>query len=247
MCPFSLHKKNYVFLYRPPRQGCFSLSKTRTMHFSIIFLIECPFSLHDQNYVFLYRPLRQGFFLLSLQELCIPLSSSWSCVLFLCMTKLTYFSFLFHSNLTVTGIFLFVVFLMCPLVIYFVQTLTSDIQNYAQILVNKTKDLHREMRKTDSLLYQVVPASIADKLKKNEIIDAEYFKSTTIMFSEIVGFTQVSVLHSPLEIVEMLNILYSKFDDQVSKYNVYKVETINDAYMIASGVYVDDSVRCVCR
>ncbi|XP_041377373.1 guanylate cyclase 32E-like [Gigantopelta aegis] len=141
-------------------------------------------------------------------------------------------------NLTISGILLFVVFLMCPLVVYFVQALTSDIQMYAQTLVNKTKELHREMRKTNSLLYQMVPRVIADKLKNNESIDAEYFKSTTIMSSEIVGFTDVTIQYTPREIVELLNILYTAFDEQMVKYDVYRVETITDAYTIVSGLPV---------
>lgn len=138
-------------------------------------------------------------------------------------------------DLAVSAIFLVVVILMCPLIIFVTENLTSVIQKYALTLVDKTKELSLEKKVTDSLLYQMVPKQVADKLKKSVHIDAEYFKSVTIFFSDICGFATISTTSSPMDIVQLLNTIYVTIDDLLDDYDVYKVETINDCYMVASG------------
>ena len=104
------------------------------------------------------------------------------------------------------------------------------------MLVDKTKELSKEKRRTDSLLYQMVPRQVAEMLKTHKGVESEYFKSVTILFSDICGFSQITLTLEPMNIVKLLNALYEAIDELLEAQNVYKVETINDSYMVASGL-----------
>ncbi|XP_064606184.1 guanylate cyclase soluble subunit beta-2-like [Liolophura sinensis] len=98
-----------------------------------------------------------------------------------------------------------------------------------------SRALEAEKQKTDMLLYQMLPVKAADQLREGKPVEAEKFEDVTILFSDIVTFTNIAAACAPLQIVSMLNSLYHRFDSLTNTHDVYKVETIGDAYMVVSG------------
>ncbi|XP_045167195.2 uncharacterized protein LOC123530485 [Mercenaria mercenaria] len=147
------------------------------------------------------------------------------------------------QNTVIFSIIASVVICSCPLIMYFTESLTSTMQNYSRVLMKASDDLNKEKSKTDSLLYQILPKPVAERLKRKRKIDSEFFKSATIMFTSVVDFTQLSIEYSALELADLLNNLYTYIDEKIERYDVYKVETINDTYMVVSGVPVRNGDR----
>ncbi|CAI9725727.1 atrial natriuretic peptide receptor 1-like [Octopus vulgaris] len=120
------------------------------------------------------------------------------------------------------------------------ETLLGRMEMYAsnlQSLVDeRTVQLETERKKLETLLHQILPSSIANQLKLGKPVEPESFDCVSVFFSDIVGYTDLSFSSTPLEITTLLNDLYSAFDSVLENFDVYKVETIGDAYMVASGL-----------
>jgi adenylate cyclase len=91
-------------------------------------------------------------------------------------------------------------------------------------------------RRADMLLLNVLPQSIAERLKERSETIADRHSDVTVLFADIVGFTNMSSGADPEEVVGMLNELFSELDDLAAKHGLEKIKTIGDAYMVAGGI-----------
>ncbi|CAD6191824.1 unnamed protein product [Caenorhabditis auriculariae] len=103
-------------------------------------------------------------------------------------------------------------------------------------IAERNEELAKEKEKSDMLLQMMLPDVVAESLKRGERVTAEQFNSVTVFFSDCPGFADLSATSEPIEIVVFLNDLYTCFDNILTNFDVYKVETIADAYMVASGL-----------
>lgn len=103
--------------------------------------------------------------------------------------------------------------------------------------VNAAEDaFEREQLKAENLLHNILPNTIAEKLKAGNQNIADGFENVTVLFLDIVGFTPLSAQKTPGELVEILNKIFSQFDDLCGEYQLEKIKTIGDSYMVASGI-----------
>nr|XP_033806260.1 guanylate cyclase soluble subunit alpha-2 [Geotrypetes seraphini] len=97
--------------------------------------------------------------------------------------------------------------------------------------------LEEEKKTTVDLLYSIFPGDVAQQLWEGKSVQARKFDDVTMLFSDIVGFTAVCAQCTPMQVISMLNELYTRFDYQCGILDVYKVETIGDAYCVAAGLH----------
>jgi len=110
-----------------------------------------------------------------------------------------------------------------------------------KLVVSKqaSKEAREAAGRTEDLLFEVFPKHIAQALRDGKKVDPESRDVVTIFFSDIVGFTNISSTLSPLKVSQMLDRLYSNFDDLSRKHDIFKVETIGDAYMAVTNLVKD--------
>lgn len=96
--------------------------------------------------------------------------------------------------------------------------------------------LRHQREQSERLLLNILPSPIADRLKEQPGTIADNLAEVTVMFADIVGFTELSAKSSPTEMVELLNVIFSEFDQLADLHKLEKIKTIGDAYMVVGGL-----------
>jgi class 3 adenylate cyclase len=117
------------------------------------------------------------------------------------------------------------------------QTVTA-LQKTQAALEASEAALQESQEQTERLLLNILPLSIAERLKQDTSAIAEHFDDVTILFADIVGFTPLSTRIKPAELVNLLNEIFSNFDELTEKHGLEKIKTIGDAYMVVGGLPV---------
>jgi adenylate cyclase len=110
--------------------------------------------------------------------------------------------------------------------------------------VLQTRQLEEQTAHSEKLLNNILPVLIVDRLKKGESSIAETFPEVTVLFADIVGFTQLSMQLGPRQIVGILNDVFGRFDELAIQFNLEKIKTIGDCYMVVGGVPDRSPTHC---
>ncbi len=127
------------------------------------------------------------------------------------------------SILSATNLICFAGFVVCMMLFFVLK------QDFLLKLVREEK------ARSEALLLNILPKEIADRLKGEQRLIADGYSNVSILFADIVGFTQLSATMQPIQLVALLNEVFSYFDSLVEEYDLEKIKTIGDCYMVASG------------
>uniref|UniRef100_A0A667XKQ5 Guanylate cyclase n=1 Tax=Myripristis murdjan TaxID=586833 RepID=A0A667XKQ5_9TELE len=109
-------------------------------------------------------------------------------------------------------------------------------KNLEHLVEERTALYKAERDRADCLNVMLLPGPVVKSLKETGVVEPELYEEVTVYFSDIVGFTTLCQYSTPMQVVDMLNDIYKSFDSVLDHHDVYKVETIGDAYMVASGL-----------
>lgn len=135
-------------------------------------------------------------------------------------------------------LYIFWICFICNLSVYLYERVQRAEFNARQELELAYVELKAEQERSERLLLNVLPESIAIRLKQDHQTIAESFTDVTVLFADIVGFTELSSQISPPELVEFLNQIFSAFDHLAEDHGLEKIKTIGDAYMVVAGLPV---------
>ncbi|MCV0402557.1 MAG: hypothetical protein K5924_02475 [Chloroflexi bacterium] len=110
--------------------------------------------------------------------------------------------------------------------------------------ITATRQLEQAHAENERLLLNILPASIAERLRHGEMLIADRVDEMTVLFADIVAFSQLSMKLGPAELVQMLNGIFSTFDDLTEEHGLEKIKTIGDAYMVVGGLAPNPENHC---
>lgn len=125
---------------------------------------------------------------------------------------------------------------MSSIIYFLVRYFVVEMDKIRTQLDQQHQLLVEEQKKSERVLFNVLPSSIARRLKDSEGLIADGYADVTVMFADLVNFTQLTESLSPEQMVSLLNTIFSGFDELCEKHGVEKIKTIGDAYMVVGGL-----------
>ncbi|MDX2359520.1 MAG: adenylate/guanylate cyclase domain-containing protein [Crocinitomicaceae bacterium] len=124
-----------------------------------------------------------------------------------------------------------------------IESQKKKIEEERNKVIRQQELLQIEKDKSEKLLRNIIPESTAEELKKSGKARARAYKTVSVLFTDFVGFTQISERMTATELVKKLDVYFTKFDEIIVKNNLEKIKTIGDAYMCAGGVPVRNNTN----
>jgi len=109
-------------------------------------------------------------------------------------------------------------------------------RQHAKALSQKNAIIREEQQRSEDLLLNILPALVAEELKKQGHTKARYFEDVSVLFADFVGFSKIAEKLSPQQLVSELDSCFQEFDAIIARHNLEKIKTIGDAYMCAGGI-----------
>jgi len=134
------------------------------------------------------------------------------------------------------GSLIILIGLIVFMIVYRTRSLVKEKEKLEAIVLERTKDLSSEKRKSDELLLNILPVEIAAELKTSGTAKTKSYKQASVLFTDFVGFTHLSTELKAVELVEKLDEIFVAFDEVMERNSLEKIKTIGDAYMCASGI-----------
>ncbi|XP_035692500.1 guanylate cyclase soluble subunit beta-2-like [Branchiostoma floridae] len=165
--------------------------------------------------------------------------SQHQCMVFMCSPKVTSLAELEEMNMHLSDIALHDVlrdFVLLNQQRQAEAELSKQLEMKKEELRGMSDALKAMQKKTEKLLETMLPRPVAEQLRDGKKVEAASYDEVTILFSDVVTFTNICSECKPTQVVTMLNEMYMRFDRLTTVHDVYKVETIGDAYMVTGGL-----------